>query len=111
MMNGKPGKGWVWSDRLQKWRRPAVRQFMADRQGIHIVLGLVVAGLGAGMEWAFGWGIATIVVLSALFCLYEVVEAGEISDDGYIDIGGYLGGLMAGAAGAVLAWGIWTVVQ
>ena len=117
----KPGKGWVWSKRLVKWRRPAVRQFMADRQGIHIVLGFVTANAAAligtavgllayavsGNDWV-GWlagpvtGLAVNGMISHQFLRYEEVEAKEIGDDAYVDIGGYLGGQL----GAVVELGV-----
>ena len=113
-MNESPGKGWVWSNRLQKYRRPAIRSFMMDRQGIHIVLGLIVGGIFNILPAASGflypkdgdWQLALIwlatIVLGLLVCIlithiflrYEEVEAKEIEDDAYIDIGGYLGGLI-----------------
>ena len=116
---GKPGKGWVWSDRLQKWRRPAARKFMVDRQGIHIVLGAVVALplvlLGVAEKFwlddvgpiALGW-IWAATVVTHLFLRYEEVEAKEISDDAYIDIGGFLGGFLAVALVACAVWA-WTL--
>ena len=110
--NSKPGKGWVWSDRLQKWRRPAARKFMLDRQGIHIVLGAVVAmpflalaALKADEFWMGAW-FAVSVVVTHLFLRYEEVEAKEIADDAYIDIGGYLGGFLVVALVALVV-GVW----
>ena len=50
--NGKCHKaGWKWSERLGKCRRPAIREFMMDRQGIHIVLGLVYGLFFAVPAW------------------------------------------------------------
>ena len=130
-----PKKGWVWSDRLQKYRRPAIRKFMADRQGIHIILGFLVGLLlplfavlgglgGVGVGYAVdmaadqnlvGWmlagaligdviGLLPVGLLTHIFLRYEEVEAKEIEDDAYIDIGGYLGGLMASLY-------IWVITQ
>ena len=112
-----PKKGYHWSERLGKYRRPAVRQFMMDRQGVHIILGFVAASLSlvtaAGVflaaavldvpAWAgFIAAVLSMLILDALlthqFLRYEEVEAKEIDDDGYIDIGGYLGGQLAACA-------------
>ena len=91
---GKPGKGWVWSKRLNKWRRPAIRQWMNDRQGIHAILGFAV-----GLSWLLllfdpllmmGPVIAAQLLAYIRFNRYEEVEAKEIGDDGYIDLGGEL---------------------
>ena len=120
-------KGYHWSDRLQKYRRPAVRQFMMDRQGVHIILGFIAGALAlaAGAAtfvlglWAALYihpveptalGLAVLFLTAALatggvdwilthqFLRYEEVEAAEIDDDGYIDIGGYLGGQLGACA-------------
>ena len=110
----RPGPGWVWSKRIGKWRRPAIRKFFGDRQGVHIALGWLVAhlsalaGAGTGLlaaavgaepwaAWVAGAAVALGVnqMVSHQFLRYEEVEAQEIEDDGYIDIGGYIGGQMA----------------
>lgn len=113
-----PGKGWVWSKRLVKWRRPAMRAWMADRQGIHIILGLLVVALSAGfglvvgdkpITWLVGGGLVAGVA-TWIFLRYEEVEAKEISDDAYIDIGGYLGGILAGVALLAVVGGILRVL-
>ena len=104
-----PKKGYVWSERLGKWRRPAIRKFMMDRQGVHIILGFLVNLLGVGAAFAVMMltkhtlagilvGVALVTVATHVFLRYEEVEAAEIEDDGYIDIGGYLGGMLACAA-------------
>ena len=38
-------------------------------------------------------GFACLTILTHLFLRYEEVEAKEIADDAYIDIGGYISGL------------------
>ena len=112
----RPGPGWVWSKRLGKWRRPAIRKFFGDRQGVHLALGwgvahaAALAGTGVGLlaavilpdgfEWA-GWlagaavGLAVNQMVTHQFLRYEEVEAEEIQDDGYVDIGGYLTGQLS----------------
>ena len=98
-----PGKGWVWSRRLNKWRRPAMRAFMADRQGIHLVLGLAV-----GLCWLFllvgNWHLTAATIAAQIlaylrFNRYEEVEAREISDDAYIDLGGEMVGWLIASVG------------
>ena len=85
-----PKKGYVWSERLQKYRRPAIRQWMNDRQGIHALLGFAIGLcwlflLAPGMVWPT---IAAQALAYWRFNQYEAIEAKEISDDGYIDLGG-----------------------
>lgn len=88
--------GAKWSKRLGKWRYPVMRGFHWDRQGIHVVMGLVVPFLVIG-------SFIPAAIITAVFVAYEIVEANIIGDDAYIDIGAYLGGLMAGYG--ILHWG------
>ena len=122
-----PKKGYVWSERLQKYRRPAFREWANDRQGIHLALGLGVVAVAALVTIGFALlvnalgitqgallaavllGIAVEAVMTHQFLRYEEVEAKEIADDGYIDIGGYLTGQLIGFAltgAAMLAWAV-----
>ena len=108
-MNRK--KGWVWSDRLGKWRRPAVRKFMADRQGIHLILGVAIGlgWLGLLVQEPYSLTGPTIIaqVLAYIrFNRYEEVEAKEIEDDAYIDLGGEMVGwlLTTACVAGFLLW-------
>ena len=123
--NGKCHRqGYHWSERLGKCRRPAIRKFMADRQGIHIVLGVatgllwaipaVLALLTANGIAVIASGLAVAVVtnqINHLFLTYETVEAKEIGDDGYIDIGGYLTGYQATSTICLVALAVVAIMK
>ena len=123
MAKNNPRKGYVWSERLQKYRRPAIRKFMADRQGIHAIIGVLV-----GLFWllllaiphianpvaaaVFGGAVLLVQVLAYVrFNRYEEVEAKEIDDDGYIDLGGEMGGWYPTSAIALIIVAIYLAVM
>ena len=87
-----PGEGWYWSENLLKWRRnPA--PFKPMRAGIHWILGFVAAALTIG--WGREDGIWLLFLVTGLFLAYEKWESDRIKDEAYLDIGGYLGGVLS----------------
>ena len=83
-------------------RLEPVRKLAWGREGMHFILGLVVAGM-VSISYLFGsrdlvYHMVYLVqpLMMVLFICYEVTEGLRINDWAYRDIGGYMGGWIVG---------------
>ena len=95
--------------RRRQWRVTAHVEFDLDRQGVHLLYGLLAGLILADQPLAGG-------VLAGVFGLYEVRESGSVNDLDWIDIGafavgqavGYVAGralMVYNGAASALGWG------
>lgn len=98
---GKPsGSGW-YRGKFGQWRRSARVPLLWDRQGIHALLGALVAAMlfwGGDYRFAVASG-----SLTALFIAYEVAEGWRIKDWAWVDIAGYIKGFAPVSVAAFVA--------
>ena len=89
------GPDWWWTGK--RWRKSPPRKPGLDREGIHLLAGLLFAAL-PWIAWWFGfhtvfWGLMAVQGMALVtFLAYEITEGWRIKDWAYRDIGGYLVG-------------------
>ena len=103
---GPPGPSPEWRQDQDSgtWRLPAEHGFRWDRQGIHALMGVLVALLPWGPFWfsvslpeaMLGALIGLMAMLATVytFLRYEETEDARIRDHAYRDIGGFMTGFL-----------------